>query len=95
MLHVCAPNVDVQHASPLPPQWTHCELAPQMALGPEHPPEPAVQQGLPSVPQFPPSHDPALHVFDPNVQRPAGATHWPFQGSQHPPLSHFAPGQHC
>jgi hypothetical protein len=96
VLQVCSPNVEVQHASPFPPQCTHWELAPHMAFGPEHPPEPAVQQGLPSKPQLPPSHDPFWHIVDePKVQRPPAATHCPFQGSQQPPLSHLAPGQHC
>jgi hypothetical protein len=96
LLHVASPNVEVQHGSPLPPQWTHWELAPQTAFGPEHPPEPAVQQGLPSVPHVPPLQEPAKHiVLEPNVHRPPDATHVPFQGSQHPPLSHLAPGQHC
>jgi hypothetical protein len=71
-------------------------LVPHTAFGPEHPPEPAVQHGLPSRPQFPPSHEPFWHIVDePNVQRPPAATHCPFHGSQQPPLSHLAPGQHC
>lgn len=70
-------------------------MAPQTALGPEHPPEPAEQQGLPIVPHAPPLHEPAAQVFEPNVQLPPGATHSPSHGSQQPPLSHLAPGQHC
>jgi hypothetical protein len=95
VLQVCAPKVDVQQGSPSPPQCTQSELDPQTALGPEHPPEPAVQHGLPSVPHVPPLQEPSAHMFEePNVQLPPAETHLPFHGSQHPPLSHFAPGQH-